>query len=301
MPPEALDQASGLRKMLGGIRDGLRTVGVFGPDAKLSAALAANLAEAMALRGEAVHLLDEMPAPGNAAALLGLAPACQLGSLLEGECPREAGMAVSTGGVTVMRAENGLRQLAGLAEPAWARFPRLFPEGGMSWLFMAAPPDGRPSLAFSAAMRLLVVGSQRSHLTEAYALLKAVHQSQPAARWWVVFMNMEEVGRSGQMMDSFAQTARRFLDTELRALGEVPRDSRLAQACKALRSLQDMAPAAPAAIAFRALADNLAQEAEVLPQEHAGDFGPRLGLMARAHTVRQSISPLELGRDRAYG
>ena len=300
MPLEALDQATGLRRLLGN-QCGFYTVGVFGVDANLNAVVAANLSTAMAQRGGEVWLLDEMPAPQNAISQLGLSPVLSLCQLLDGTFRKADGLTSSPSGLKVLRADNGMSRLADLAPDAWSRFAQLLPENGINWLFMAAPPDGRPSLAFAAAIRLLVITGNKAHLTEAYGLLKSIHQKQPGGHWWVVFMNMDDDARAEQMMQAITTTSHRFLEVEPRYLGALPKDGKLEQATRTMRSILEYAPSSPAASAFRVLADALAREAEGSVLELAEEFGPRLGLLCRSMVAPLGKRKQDYGYGRAYG
>jgi flagellar biosynthesis protein FlhG len=129
----------------------------------------------------------------------------------------------------------------------------------IDWLFLAAPADAQPSLAYAAPLRILVVQGSKNHLTEAYALLKSVHRQQPEGRWWILFSHLAEPERATLMMQAITETSRRFLEVEPGYLGVVAQDGKLELSARAMRPVLDFAPASGAASAFRNAAQTLAQ------------------------------------------
>ncbi len=285
MPPEApFDQASGLRQLLGGDA-GLRAVGVFGGSAGLNAQVTANLATAMTQRGGHTWVFDETGAPGTVAAQFGLAPTLGLQQVLRGECRLEDALSGNPDGPRLLACAHGARTLANTAPETWARLAATFTEADLDWLFLAAPTDGQPSLAYAAPLRILVVQGSKSHLTEAYALLKSVHRQQPEGRWWVLFMNLTEPERAMLMMQAITETSRRFLEVEPGYLGVIAHDNKLDLAARAMRPVLDFAPACAAAMAFRNAAETLAKAIPPITGTGIRDFWLRMGLLGRSLAV----------------
>lgn len=253
-PVEALDQASGLRRLLGE-QNAFQSLGIFGPDPDLNAAAAANLAYALARRGSRVCLLEEAPGPRNAAGLLGLSPRHGLADALEGRLALADALVTGPGGIQVLLAPRGVFQVGAVNERRWARLGDEFRAGGHQWLLATAPLGEVPSLALVAPRRLLVLPAAKTRLTEAYASLKAAHQQQPDADWHLLFMQVADPDKARQLLVALGDTCRRFLGIELSDYAAVPRDARLDAAARAMRPVLDLAPAAPAAQAFRELAE----------------------------------------------
>ncbi len=70
---DTLDQASGLRRLFAP-EPTFQSVGVLGPDPRLTASASTALALGLGRRGHRVLVLDETRPPNNVAALLGLMP-----------------------------------------------------------------------------------------------------------------------------------------------------------------------------------------------------------------------------------
>jgi flagellar biosynthesis protein FlhG len=292
VPPDAdLDQASGLRRLLGG-ETGARAVGVFGVDPDLTAQTTANLASAMARRGARVLICDELPTPRNVAAYLGLAPDMGLREALASGRPGDARVEASPG-VHLLRCTQAAGEIA--APDAWASLGRALDS---DWIFAAAPGDGRAPLALAAPERILVAPASKRHLTEAYALLKSVHHLQPEGHWWVLLTGLTDAARGTLVMQAITETSRRFLEFEPGYLGGVPRDAKLDLATRAMRPVLDYAPASPAAGALRGACEVLARTAVTAGSR---PFWPRAALIARALAARPTTQARGSTHDRRYG
>jgi flagellar biosynthesis protein FlhG len=290
-----LDQATGLRRMLGA-DNGPRALGIFGADAALNAHAGANLATAMAQRGASVTIIDEVPPPLNVATRLGIVPETSLAQYLAGQAPGKA----RAPGMRVLRAERLLRDAADLPPQVWRRLEAALPASEIDWLFLAAPADEGPCLALAAPRRVLVVPGARNRLTEAYALLKSLHQQQPDGRWWILFMELDDAARAQAMMAAITETSRRFLEVEPAFLGHVPRDGKLRLAERALRALLDFAPDSAAAAAFRAAAESLARQAPASDKLEYSGFWQRMGLIGRTLSPHAENNRLETARGGHY-
>jgi flagellar biosynthesis protein FlhG len=281
MPPEALqDQATGLRQLLGG-GAGTRIVGVFGSDPTLNAQAVANLALAMAQRGSTPWIFDETPG-ADLPTRFGLAPGRGLRQVVNGSAAIDEALGFTRSGVGILSCANGARDFARLDGEHHARLGARFAAAPPDWLFLAAPPDDRPSLAYAAPLRVLVVPGSKNRLTEAYALLKSVQRRLPDGRWAVLVMNLADTDHAALMMQAITETSRRFLEVLPGFLGGVPRDDKMEAASRALRPVLEFAPQSPAAVALRAAAETLAHDAPVLHDMDIEAFWQRLGPLARA-------------------
>jgi len=279
---ELQDQASGLRRLLGAAAS-FRSCGFFGPDGGLRAAAAAGLACALARRGEAVLILDEAEAPHNVAGRLGLAPRLRLADVLQGRCTLERALAKAGDGVRLLAAGQALTALGSAGEAAWAGFLDALHALGEppGWIIVNAPTaPSAPALACGCPDRLLVVPDRKAVLTEAYAMLKSVHQLHPDGRWRLLAMNSAGPQGKAGLHAALADTARRFLGVHLDWFGAVPRDEQLAHSARVMKPLFEVSPDCPAALAFK----GLAEAAHAWPREPGLDaeaFWQRLYLLGR--------------------
>lgn len=273
------DQASGLRRLLGD-RSRLRTLGLFGPDAHLNALAGANLALALAQRGNATCLIDEAPGPHNAIGQFGLSPGRGLADVLHNGTGFDDALLPAAENLHLLPAEHGLTLASDLDERYWNRTGAGFVRRDWDWLLLAAPDDDRASLALTAPLRLLVVPPQKARLTEAYAILKAAHHKQPDARWLLLAMNAGHDSATG-LATSLNEAAQRFLGVELGLLGAIPGDAQFDRSVRSMRPLLEAAPASASAQALRQAADSLHDVLQPEVTQDVGSFWQRLGLFSR--------------------
>lgn len=296
---ELQDQASGLRRLLGSGAP-FRSCGFFGPDAGLKAAAAASLASALARRGEAVLILDEAESPRNVASQFGLAPRLRLADVLQGRCALDRALAKVGAGVRLLAAGQSLPALALASEEAWDWFLDAVnaldePPG---WVIVNAPAaQSAPALACGCPDRLLVVPDRKAVLTEAYTVLKAVHQLYPDGHWRMLAMNSAGLQGNNGLYTALASTAQRFLGVQLDWFGAVPKDEKLVHSTRVMKPLLEVSPDCPAALAFKGLAET----ANAWPREgemNAEAFWQRLYLLGRlaAETSGRSMQNAVLGR-----
>jgi flagellar biosynthesis protein FlhG len=277
-----MDQAAGLRRLIGG-GAGCLALGVFGPDAGLSALALANLAYALARRGDSVWLMDEVPAPDNIASQFGAHPRLDLGRACRDGVAPEGAVLTLADGVRSLQAPGGTEWLASISEQRWhavseglAALP-----GQPQWLMVHARPRREDeSLALCAEDRLLVVPERKSALTEGYAVLKAAQQRHGAPRWRLLVMQSRGEEEALKVHAALDSTAKRFLGIRLDWFGAVPRDERLQAAKRSMRPVLASAPGTPAAMAFRGLAERaVAWSADGTGQ--AREFWMRMWLFSR--------------------
>lgn len=293
------DQAAGLRRLLGD-QNTLRTLGIFGPDAELNAVAGANLAFALSHRGGNVCLIDEAPGPRNIAGQFGLSPRHNLTEVLHGRLTLDEALTPAPGDLQLLAAGQGFTQVSETDERTWNRLSDDFAGHDWEWLVLAAPADDQPSLALAAPLRVLVLPTVKSRLTEAYVILKAAHRRQPDARWLTLFMNATDDDKVGQLDTALNETARNFLDIELGLLGALPKDGQLDMANRALRPVLETAPASPAAQAIRILAERLHNASDQSAQPDARLFWQRMGLFSRLNQ-QPRYQPRHAQHRRAYG
>ena len=299
---ELLDQASGLRRLLGR-QAPFHACAVFGTDPSLKAMALASLAYALARRGESVAVLDEMESPHNVATQYGLAPRHRLADVLQGRSMLDRAVVDAPADVRLLLTGPLSSVLNAMSDLAWDRRldDLVHAIGNQGWLMVNAQMGAKPSaLAASCGHHLLVLPDQRSAITEAYALLKTAHKLRPDGRWHVLVMDEREPGSSEAVFANLANTAQRFLGVHLEWFGAVPRDEKLAQSVRLMRPLLEVAPDCAGSLAFKALA------------EHAGawtgghamgarEFWQRTYLLGRIVSGAASLKSRDAELDWQYG
>lgn len=208
---DTLDQASGLRRLFAP-EPTFQSLGVLGPDPRLTASACTALALGLGRRGHRVLVLDEARAPNNVAALLGLMPRHGLA-----DAPARGLAAVvrqATDGLLLLSAQNGFNVLAG-----WSEHQLL--DMTDDWRARADAPEWQLlnggdavlrnySLATTANLRVLVLPGKRAALADAYAAMKAAHTAW-AGKHWLVMVAGAEAGQALNLFTALSETAQRFL------------------------------------------------------------------------------------------
>jgi len=219
----SLDQASGLRRMLG--RPAIRVLPlVSSMDGAAQAALGLRLAAALSRLGNRVVVLDA--SRGEVAAALGMAQRSDLIQLLEGEKEFAEVALAGPEGLRVVPAAEGI---AALAQAGNAGFDDLF--GAFASLrdpadlvlLNCAPGDARAACCAARNGRELVLAlhTDAESVTGAYALIKSAlrHHGQHAFR---LLFNAASNAEAGPLLARMRAAALRFLEVELRSGGAIP-------------------------------------------------------------------------------
>ncbi len=219
---EPLDQATGLRRLFAA-DPSFRAVGILGPDARRNARVCAGLGLALGRRGSHALILDEAAAPHNVASLLGVltrhtlfdaARAGQLAPVIQ-----SAGQ-----GVDLLAAQDGIKALAYLDE----REALMLADGwrgqgaAPQWLLLNSAPGSGQSLSATADLRVLVLPGGKTHLAQAYTVMKSAHAVWPGSTWLVVVEGVDAAAGEA-LFAALAETALRFLAIPCEYLGSLPR------------------------------------------------------------------------------
>ena len=125
-------------------------------------------------------------------------------------------------------------------------------------------------LFFASAAQevLLVVTPEPTSLTDAYATLKVLSQ-QAGCRNFRVIVNWAASEQQGKkVFQRLSGVTGKFLDADIKYLGQVPRDECLTRALAVQKPFVDLYPGAPAARALEVIYDRLMESAA--PGHHRG-------------------------------
>jgi flagellar biosynthesis protein FlhG len=257
----ALDQATGLRRLLGAgaVRSITFTAGA---SASGRATVAANAAFALARRGSRVCVLDEGAGRG-VAARFGLHPEHDLAAVVERDRQLAEVLVDGPEGVRFVAAARGMRLLARLPVEEETRLSRAFAEldPAPDLLIADAPAAGGvpvPRAALAAGEIVVVVSGAADAITEAYALMKRLTWDFARRRCHVVVNRVRDRGRAEAIFANLQGTAARYLGVELRWLGWIPEDECVRKAERLHQPVIGAFPESSAAQAFRDLAETVA-------------------------------------------
>ncbi len=236
--------------------------------------LAANLAAALAARGERVLVLDADLGLANLDVVLNLQPKITLHDVFTGKATLEQAILPAPGGFSVLLAGSGLveysrltpqvrEQLVDIIEQVKPRFDRILLDtgAGISDVVLHAV-----SLADDV---LVVVTPEPTSMTDAYATIKVLATLQGRRHIRLVVNQVSAQGEGRTIRNQLQLVVDRFVRPQLlnngvtealtlELLGEVPTDLAVREAVQRRHLLLVHMPGSPAAQAVNAVATKLA-------------------------------------------
>lgn len=222
----------------------------------------ANLAVALAQRGQRVIVLDADLGLANLDTLLGLHPRATLRHVIHGECSLGEVLVDGPCGIRLVPASSGFEDMTQLGGAERLRLleqvDSLDEEFDVLLVDTAAGISSNVTFFATAAQEtLVVVTPEPTSLTDAYALIKVLSMRY-AEREFGVLVNMARGNdEATNTFNHLARVAARFLDVSLRYEGFVPYDSEVPEAVRRQRAMIELAPRSQAATAFDLLADRV--------------------------------------------
>jgi flagellar biosynthesis protein FlhG len=219
----------------------------------------ANLALALARRGQRVCVLDADLGLANIDVVLGISPRESLLHVLRGERRLADVIVDAPGGIRVIPAASGVAELTALDS---AQQLQLLDEldtldDGLDVLLVdTAAGISNNVLYFTAAAAevLVVITPEPTAITDAYALIKllATHHGRQE---FLVLVNMAAGAADARAAyGRLARVAERFLRVRLEYEGYIPLDDAVPRAVREQRPLMLSVPCTPAGLALDALA-----------------------------------------------
>lgn len=238
--------------------------------------MSANLAAALARRGEKVLVLDADLGLANLDVVLNLFPKTTLHDVFTGKSSLEAALLPAPGGFDVLLAGSGLVEysrltpevrdlLLGVIEKVAPRYDRIVLDTG-------AGISDVVLYTVSLADDVLVVATpEPTSLTDAYATIKVLAGQQHRRLINLVVNQTSRVGEGRTIRGQLQQVIDRYVTpalakdadgtgetVKLVLLGEVPIDASVREAIQKRQLLMQMLPGCPSARAVQAVAEKLA-------------------------------------------
>ncbi|SHN20028.1 flagellar biosynthesis protein FlhG [Rhizobacter sp. OV335] len=234
--------------------------------------VSANLAAALARRGERVLVLDADLGLANLDVVLNLFPKITLHDVFTGKAKLEDAILPAPGGFSVLLAGSGLveysrltaeirEQLLKIIETVAPRFDRILLDTG-------AGISDVVLYAVSLADDVLVVATpEPTSLTDAYATIKVLATQQQRTKISLVVNQVNRAGEGRVIRGQLQQVVDKFVapqlagpdpSLKLELLGEVPIDPSVREAVQKRQLLLESLPGCEAAKAIVAIAAKLA-------------------------------------------
>jgi flagellar biosynthesis protein FlhG len=230
--------------------------------------VAVNLSVALARFGHRVGLIDADFGLGNVDVLLGLASQKHVGHLFSGDASLEDLLVSGPGGVRILPASSGLRELTSLSVAHRAILADAFERLRKSVDFLLI--DTASGIADSVvdtillANRVIVVTSvEPAAIVDAYATVKVLSAASPATEIGIVVNNVRSAEEASLAYKQLDVAANRFLNRSLKFYGLVSEDAQLRESVLIQRAVVEHRPQADASRCFRMLAARVAGLAPV--------------------------------------
>lgn len=227
--------------------------------------VAVNVALEWAALGRRVSLLDADLALANADVLLGLNPQYHLGHVLHGQRALQDIIIEVAYGVRLIPGGSGVEELANLARQQHTQLigelQELEAEADCMIIDTAAGIAENVTGVLHAADEVIIVTTpDPTAVVDAYAVIKVLHQQNPAKPLWVIVNDVVGIGDADRIFAQLQSAVTRFLGRKLMMLGTIPRDAQLAEAVREQVPVVLYAPDTPASRSLRLIAKQLESE-----------------------------------------
>jgi flagellar biosynthesis protein FlhG len=233
--------------------------------------VSANLAAALAKRGNRVLVIDADLGLANLDVVLNLYPKVTLHDVFLGKAKLEEAVIRAPGGFSVLLAGSGLVEYSRLTAEVRDDFLRLMnkltPNFDIVLLDTGAGISDVVLFAVSLASEVLVVATpEPTSLTDAYATIKVLSAQQKRQTIRLVVNQAARMGDGRAITTQLQQVLDRFVPSEpgrqlrLIHMGDIPADPQVRQAIMRRQLLMQSMPGCPAGLAVSQLALKL-QEA----------------------------------------
>jgi flagellar biosynthesis protein FlhG len=233
--------------------------------------VSANLAAALAKRGNRVLVLDADLGLANLDVVLNLYPKVTLHDVFTGKAKLEDAIVRAPGGFSVLLAGSGMVEYSRLSTEVRDDFLRIMngltPHYDIVLLDTGAGISDVVLFAVSLASEVLVVATpEPTSLTDAYATIKVLAGQQKRQNIRIVVNQTARLGDGRAITAQLQQVLDRFVPSEpgrqlrLIHMGDIPADPQVRQAIMRRQLLMQSMPGSPAALAVSQLAGKL-QEA----------------------------------------
>jgi flagellar biosynthesis protein FlhG len=237
--------------------------------------VSANLAAALAKRGQRVLVLDADLGLANLDVVLNLYPKVTLHDVFTGKAKLEEAIIQAPGGFSVLLAGSGMVEYSRLTPEVRDDFLRiiggLIPHYDVVLLDTGAGISDVVLFAVSLASVVLVVATpEPTSLTDAYATIKVLAGQQKRTNIHMVVNQTARLGDGRAITGQLQQVLDRFVVTEpgrgvrLVHLADIPADPSVRQAIMRRQLLMQSMPGCPAALAVIQLAGKL--EETIIPR-----------------------------------
>ncbi len=268
-----VDQAAGLRRLLGGGQQLQVVTFVAGCEGVGRSVAVANLGVALARLGKEVLIIDEHASRDDIAASFGLVARYDLLNVVQRELTLSQVLLQPMQGLRVLPAAKAVKKLGRLSLPqqqtlldAMCGLER--PVDVILVDASMAHPNGFSPFGLASQEAVVVLSGSSASITEAYALIKKVSHAFSRKHFRILVNKVRSQPDARSIYENIAQVAAQRGVARLEYAGAIPLDEPLRQSCQLGRPVLVQAPDSASAAAFRDIASDL-----LYWQRHDGETG----------------------------
>lgn len=257
-----VDQAAGLRRLLGGGQQLQVVTFVAGCDGVGRSVAVANIGVALARLGKEVLIIDEHPPGDDIATTFGLVARGDLLNVVQRETALSQVLLQPMHGLRVLPAARAVKKLGRLSLhqqqtllDAMSGLER--PVDVILVDASTAHPHGFSPFGLAAQEAVVVLSGSSASITEAYALIKKVSHAFARKHFRILVNKVRSQPDARSIYENIAQVAAQRGVARLDYAGAVPLDESLRHAVQLGRPVLLQAPDSPSAAAFRDIASDM--------------------------------------------
>jgi flagellar biosynthesis protein FlhG len=261
------DQAEGLRRLVRKQEHASRIIAVTsGKGGVGKTNIATNLALALCQMKHRVVLIDVDLGLANVDIVLGITPPFNLGHVFRGEKSLQEVIVDGPLGLKILSGGSGITDLANLNGWRLEVFIKSLEQLNREFDFVILDTGAgihRSVLSFVlAATEVLVVTTpEPTAITDAYGLLKIVHQQSPEAKVRLIVNMAKNPNEAEVVADKLNSVLREYVEWEVEYVGYILQESQLAKAVSDQQPVLLAFPSAMSSRSFKRIAGTLAGEA----------------------------------------
>ncbi|MBX3022577.1 MAG: MinD/ParA family protein [Bdellovibrionales bacterium] len=246
-------------------RDGTRTISITsGKGGVGKTSLVCNMAYELGRRGNKVLILDGDLGMANVDIMFGQRARLNISHVLENRCQLEDILVDVAPNVQLIPGGSGVYELARLQplhkQILMDQVSRL--NRGFDYMLVDTAPgidDNVLYLNAAAQEILVVVTPDPTSLTDAYALIKVLHQRYKENRFSIVANMVRDEQEARHVFQKLSDVASRFLCVSLEYRGSIPTDLNLRQSIRSQQMVVQAQSRCPASLAIRSMVEKVSQ------------------------------------------
>jgi flagellar biosynthesis protein FlhG len=257
-----VDQAAGLRRLLGGGQTLQVVTFVAGCEGVGRSVAVANMGVALARLGKEVLIIDEHAPGDDIASAFGLVARSDLLNVVQRELQLSQVLLQPMHGLRVLPAARAVKKIGRLSLPqqqtlldAMSGLERpidvILVDASM------AHPSGFSPFGLASQEAVVVLSGSSASITEAYSLIKKVSHAFSRKHFRILVNKVRSQSDARSIYENIAQVAAQRGIARLDYAGAIPLDDALRQSSQLGRPVLVQAPESPSAVAFREVAADM--------------------------------------------